>query len=106
MANPRELMQIANDQNFQNRVKYYMQKAGIAVMTEANTTPNHTERVTYANKVLDGTASVFEQAVGVTTNATIAAEANAATQPDWGIQDSNIEFQVNAQYNAYASIAT
>ena len=67
-----ERMFEASEEGFQRKVKYYMQKAAIAVLGELGTTSGHAERVIYANKILDGTASVYEYAVGVTTNATIA----------------------------------
>jgi hypothetical protein len=105
MATVTQLMLIADDRNFQNRVKYYLQKYAVTVMAEPGNTPDHAARVLYAGKVLDGTASIYEYVVGVLTNPTIAAQANGAVPPDWSIDDANIEFQGNTIFNAYAGIA-
>ena len=88
---------LADDPVFQQRVTVAAVKSAIAVMNEAPTTPSHSERATYATKVL-GQPEVegMNQALGCVTNAAITAES----------LDSDIEFQVNAQWNAYAGVVS
>ena len=96
---------LINDVNTKNRVKYAMQKAAIDVMAEAATTPSHTSRVTYAKLILAGTASVYETLVGIITNATIAAAYNPALEPHFNIDNNDIQFVVNATFNAFSGVA-
>jgi len=98
-------MTIADDQSFQARVYYFMQKAAIAVSSEDQVTTNHALRVAFATKILGGTALVKTYSVGVVTNATIASTANALASPDFGILDSDIEFVVNSLYDAFSGVS-
>jgi len=91
-------MSKASDTGFQRRVKYFMTKAAVAILGEDDQTANHAERVVYANKVLDGSASVYEYAVGVTTNGTIATNINGDVDPT----DNDVEFTVNSMIDDYA----
>jgi hypothetical protein len=88
----------ATDSTNQNRVKFYMQKAAIAVMSEADTTPNHYDRLIYARQVLQGWTSIFEYALGVTTNGTISSTIDANNY----VLDGDIEFVVNSLFDAFA----
>jgi len=93
-------MQNANyylDQDFQDKVRFYVVKAAIAVMTEASTVDFHTERVAYATKVLNNTASISAYALGVSTNPTIKAKIDAGTD-----YDADLEFVVNSLFTAFA----
>ena len=92
-----EHMETANDKGFQNKVKLLMQKASIAIIGESGSTAGHDERVTYAKKVLEGTASVYEFAVGVVTNTTIAGKIDSGTD-----YDSDLEFVVSSMFNDFA----
>ena len=74
-----------------------MQMAAIAVLGENSQTPGHTERVAYAKMVLNGTASVYEFAVGVVTNSTITSKID--TDADF---DGDLEFVVNSMFNDFA----
>ena len=85
------------DQDFQDKVKFYVVKAAIAVMAEAGTVEGHTERVAFAEKVLAGAASMAMYALGVSTNATIKTKIDAGTD-----YDSDLEFVVNSLFDAYA----
>jgi hypothetical protein len=85
----------------QRRVSFFMQKAAIAVMSEDSETVNHSDRVIYAQKVIDGdpnTASVAMYTLGTATNATIAAMIDADTLVD----DNSMEFSVNSLFDAFA----
>ncbi len=92
-----DYMQVANEKGFQRKVKYYMQKAAIAILGEDSETTGHTERVAYASKILSGEASVLEFSVGVVTNTTIAGKIDAGTD-----YDSDLEFVVNSMFNDFA----
>lgn len=86
---------------FQAKVNWEMQAAAIAIMAEDNTTASHTERVTYANSILDGSANVAEFALGVSTNSTVKAHIIAGTD-----YTSDLAFVVAGMFNAFAGIAT
>lgn len=88
-------MALANEQGFQNRVEWFLSKAAIAVMAELLNTAGHAERVIYAGSVLDGTASVLQASIAVSTNATVDAAGLAVT-------DSDLEFTVNSMFSALA----
>lgn len=93
-----QCMSTASDKGFQNRVKYYMQKAASAIIGEVGTTDGHTERVAYAQTILNGSASILEMAIAVTTDSTIAAAIEAET----AYTDANIETAVNSLINDFA----
>lgn len=105
MAGFSEMASIADSTLFQSRVKYCMNKAAVAVMAEEAATANHSERVVYAKKVLDGTASVSAYATAVVTNATITSEGDSDAA-DMGVSDGDLEFTVNSMFNAFAGVAT
>lgn len=96
---------IASNTNFQARVDYAMMTAAIAACAEVNTTPSHTLRVTYAQKVLLGTYSVQRAAVAILTNLTLLGEANLIT-PTFGIPDLDLQVSANSNFNALAGVAT
>jgi len=106
MASYVDLMFIANYVAFQNRVKYAFQLAAINVMAEDPQTPNHAERVTFADRVLSGLVAIFELAVGILTNPSIAAEADVElyVNASFGIPDGDIQFTANSMFNAFAGI--
>lgn len=103
-----DCMAIANNGTFQQRVKYYMQRAAIAVMAEAPEHANHADRVAYARRVLDVTgstgmaASIAEYAIAVVTNSTIAATIAANPLNQAAISDNDLEFTVNSMFDAFA----
>lgn len=88
------------NEEFKNKVKWEMQSAAIAVMTEAAETANHAERVTYAKSILDGTASTQEMCIGVLTNVTIKAQVIA----DEDYTD-NLAYAVTTMFNAFAGVS-
>ena len=89
------------DDEFQNKVKYEMQKAAIAVMSESAATTGHADRVVFAKKILAGEANVKEFCIGVLTNATIKGHVDADTD-----YTSDLAFTVSSMFNAFAGIAT
>lgn len=88
----------AQEADFQHKVKIYMQKGAIAVMAEPDITVNHADRVIYASKVLNGTASILEFALGVVTNSTI----GNYIETDAAIPETDLEFTVNSLIDAFA----
>ena len=83
--------------DFQEKVKFYVIKAAIAIMAEAASVDHHTERVAYAVKVLNDTSSIPMYSLGVSVNATVKAHIDAGTS-----YDSDLEFVVNSLFTAYA----
>ena len=105
MASFQEMASIAASGPFQARVEYCMKKAAVAVMAEDTGTASHAERVVYAKKVLDGTASVSEYSKAAVTNTTLTA-AGDSDAADMGITDSELEYTINSMFNAFAGVAT
>jgi hypothetical protein len=105
MAGFAEMASIARSSLFQSRVEYCLKKAAIAVMAEDAATGNHAERVAYAKKVIDGTASVGEVSLAVVTNSTLTGNGNSSAA-DMGVSDGDLEFTVNSMFNAFAGVAT
>lgn len=105
MADYVEMASIAMSSQFKQRVEYCLKKAAVAIMAEDAGTANHAERVVYANKVLDGTASVVEAAKAVVTNATLTASGDSDAA-NMGISDGDLEFTVNSMFNAFAGVST
>jgi hypothetical protein len=99
------LMTIAKDPTFQNRVNYALEFASLAVMAEPNSVVGHSLRVAYANAVLAGKELLNIVSIGVVCNSTIALEANIATTPDFGIPDADIQFAVNSIFSALSGVA-
>lgn len=82
--------QLAQDPDFLGRVAVATVKAAVAVMAEAEPTP---ERVKYAGIVLRNPHGAAQQmALAVVTNGAVTAESN----------DGDIEFTVNSVYQAMA----
>ena len=105
MADSLTVVQVANHPRFQGRVDYYMSKAAVAVIAEAQVTVGHAARVVYAKTILDGTASAQEYSTAVMTNSTLVAAA-VITQADHGITDGDLEFTTNSMFNAMAGVET
>lgn len=101
----RDIIAIAKQDYFKDRVRFYATKAAIAVMSEAGNVVGHAERVIYAKAILAGSVDIQQLAYGVVTNSTIAASADAGTPPDFEIVDGDIEFVVNSLFNAYAGVS-
>lgn len=90
---------LATTPGFIQRVEIALVTAAVAVMNEAEATPDHSFRRTYAAQVLaDPAAQAAKATVGVATNATIAASAPTGVTAT----DSDIQFTVNSLFGAYA----
>ncbi len=103
MASYSDLITIAGNNAFQNRIKYSLTQAAVSVYNEASSTTGHTARVAYAVGIIDGNYNLASASLAVLTNSTIAAEATLASAPDFSIPDSDIQFAVNSLWNALAN---
>ena len=98
-------MNWAKEKENQIRVKYYMQKSAIAIIGESfggagePTEAQHAFRKTYSDNILNGSASVYAFAIGVTTNASIAGKIDAYENVE-----SDLEFVVNSLINDFAGV--
>ena len=97
---------IAADSGFQGRCLHALMTAAVNVMAEVNTTAGHPQRLAFARQVIGGSVSLLYVAHAVLTNTTISAESNAATVPDFGIPDGDIQFSVNSLFNAFAGLGS
>jgi len=95
-----EYWKFQNNNEFQDKVKYEMQTAAIAIMAEVATTDNHAERIIYAKTILDGSASVKEFCIGVLTNTSIKTKVGAGQD-----YTSDLAFVISSMFNAFAGIS-
>ncbi|SRR6266498_2657034 len=93
---------VAQQPGFSNRVKFFLEKAAIAVMNEASSTAGHADRVALAKLVLLGRNSNYESAVAVLSNSTLFAEGTTDPATGNGISDSDLEFAINSMFSAFA----
>jgi hypothetical protein len=95
---------LAADNSFQIRVDYFLKKAAIAVMAESSSTTNHDIRVVFGREIFDGRQRIYDFALGITTNSTIATTISTSdpTTANAAISDNDLEFTVNSMYDAYA----
>lgn len=99
MATYADQYTMATSAPFIQRVEIALVSAAIAVMNEAENTPDHSFRRTYAARVLASPApEAAVMAVGIATNTTIAAAAPTGATAT----DSDIQFTVNSMFNAYS----
>lgn len=103
MASYDDLILIAGNNGFQNRIKYALTSAAVSVFNEASSTTGHTARVAYANAIIAGNYNLAPAALATLTNASIAAEATLSSAPDFHIPDSDIQFAVNSLWDALAN---
>ena len=103
MASYDDLITIAGNNGFQNRIKYALTQAAVSVYNEASSTTGHVARLALATGVINGSYNVAPAALAVLTNSTIAAEATLSSAPDFAIPDSDIQFAVNSLWNALAN---
>jgi hypothetical protein len=93
MAAFNEQWDLAQNPEFQRRVQQAAVKSAIAVAAEDAETANHAARVAWGNQILRSPESYGKMlAYGVLSNAAISAAS----------LDSDIEFTVNSQWDAYA----
>ena len=103
MADYDDLIAIAGNNGFQNRVKYALTSAAVSVYNEASSSTGHVARVAYASGVISGNYNLAPAALAVLTNVTIAGEATLASAPDYGIPDSDLQFAVNSLWDALSN---
>lgn len=105
MATTVEATSVLNSDTFRARVNIFVVKQADIAMDEVATTPGHTERAAFANKVFVSDYDLTQYTSAVLTNSTILTNLNT-TDGDNGIIDSDLEFTVNSFYNSFAGIAT
>jgi len=103
MADYDDLIKIAGNSGFQDRIKYALTSAAISVYNELSSTTGHSARVGYATAIIAGNYNLAPAALAVLTNPSIAAEATLSSAPDFAIPDSDIQFAVNSLWNALAN---
>ena len=102
MADYDDLMTMAGNNGFQNRIKYALAQAAVSVYNELSSTTGHAARVAYASNVIAGNYNLGPATLAVLTNSTISAEATLGSA-DFGIPDTDIQFAVNSLWNALAN---
>lgn len=103
MASYAELITIAGNSGFQDRVKYALTSAAVSVFNEASSSTGHAARVAYADSVIAGNYNLAPASLAVLTNTTIAAEATLGSAPSFGIPDGDLQFAVNSLWNVLAN---
>ncbi len=103
MASYDNLIDIAKNTGFQDRVKYALVSAAVSVFNEASSTTGHTARVAYASSIIQGNYNLAPASLAVLTNSTIASEATLTAPPDFNVPDSDLQFSVNSLWNALAN---
>jgi len=88
---------IAEDPNFQAKVRYEYVKAALAVSFEADTVDCYAERQALCGRILHGKISTYQLAMGVAANQAIADHIAAGTD-----YDATIAGAVSANFTAYA----
>lgn len=97
---------VLNTKDFQPRCRYWLISAAIAVMAEVNTTPGHTLRIAFAQKVLANQYDLPAFAIACATNPTIATElATDAAGFGEAVPDGDLQFTVNSLFSAFAGVA-
>ncbi len=102
MASYGDLITIAGNNAFQNRIKYALTQAAVSVYNEDSSTTGHTARVAYASAIIQGSYNLAPASLAVLTNTSIATGASLSSPPDFSIVDSDIQFAVNSLWSALA----
>ena len=90
---------------FQVRVDYYLKKQAVVVMAESDATAMHAERVVFSREVFRGRVRVYDIALAVTTNGTIAATIGSKDEASANedISDNDLSYVVQTEmFNAFA----
>lgn len=90
MATYVELFDLATDSVFHKRIRFALLKSAYDIKNEAETEPNHSERLRWAVRMLNNEPiDLGHVAIGVLLNPAIGNAGSAAT-------DADIQFQVNS----------
>ena len=108
MATFSQLGLVSKEADFQNRVQYALFVAAVNVSSEDPNTLGHSQRITYANRVLNGNVNLPSVCNMVLTNPSIAQEAvptaSGQASTDNSIPDGDIQFTVNSLWNALSGV--
>ena len=88
----------ARKRDLQDKLRYYLVAAAIAVMNESDTTPNHANRLAYARTILRGQENIQQVAMAFVANTTIAGKIE--TGEDY---DSDIAYVISTIFDAFAN---
>jgi len=88
----------ASNKHFLTKVRYYLVGAAVAVMNEADTEPNHINRLAYAKVILKGAADIQQIGMAIVSNATISAKIEA--DQDY---DGDLAYVITTILNAFAN---
>lgn len=97
MAKKTNIFDLSKDLTFQSKVRYWFFRAAVAVSSEAEATPNHEGRLTFAGKILYGEISNYQLSSAVSCLPAIQEKVDNGKDYD-GI----LEVSVNSVYDAFA----
>ena len=108
MASYDDINTVAKDAGFQGRCLYALYIAANTALSEVSTTANHQVRVDFARKVIAGTydGAALPLARALLTISSLNSTLVAATTPDFGITDTQVQNAMTAAYNALAGVST
>ena len=108
MASYDDINTVSKDAGFQGRCMYALYVAANTALSEVNTTANHQVRVDFARKIIAGSydAQALPLARALLTISSLNSTLVAATTPDFGMTDAQIQTAVTNAYNALAGVAT
>ena len=108
MASYDDINTVSKDAGFQGRCLYALYLAANTALTEVNTTPNHQSRADFGRKILAGSidGSALPLARALLTIGSLNSTLNAATTPDFGMTDSQIQTAVTNAFNVLAGVAS
>lgn len=104
MASTADLVQLSTDPAFVDHVRFLAVGSALAIMSEDPATTNHTIRIAYAIKVLNGTLGFVNLAFAILTNTTIGGEAVLADHGT-SIPDGDLTFTIASLWDALALAA-
>ncbi len=88
----------AAGRDMQNKIRYHIVAAALAVMAEEEGHANHANRLAYARVVLTAGANIYQLTVAVAVNATITAKIEAGTD-----YDDDIAYVITTIFDAFAN---
>ena len=93
---------VLKDASFRERIVVGLVETSEKILTEAASTPYHSERVVMAKKVIESNTQAIEAAVGVLVG--INSGAIQVNEPDKGLTDTAIAAACAADWNTIAGI--
>ena len=91
--------------DFQVRVDYFLKKKAVEIMAESDATAMHAERVVFSREIFKGRVRIYDIALAVTTNGSIATAVGTkdAATANTDISDNDLSYVVMTEmFNAFA----